>query len=124
MLIPLSRSPAIGGAITRVKPSFAASRRRSGACATARISPESATSPKKAVSAATGTDPYALIFTGGEDHALGATFPGAAGAPEGWRVIGEVRGLGDDRPGVTVDGAPWDGPGGFDHFGPGTLGPR
>ena len=80
--------------------------------------------PLEIVSAATGTDPYALIFTGGEDHALAATFPGAGDVPEGWRVIGEVHGLGDDRPRVTVDGAPWAGPGGFDHFGPGTRGAR
>ena len=31
--------------------------------------------PLQAVAAATGTDPYQLILTGGEDHALAATFP-------------------------------------------------
>ena len=30
--------------------------------------------PLQAVAAATGTDPYALVLTGGEDHALAATF--------------------------------------------------
>ena len=29
--------------------------------------------PLQAVAAATGTDPYALVLTGGEDHALAAT---------------------------------------------------
>ena len=31
--------------------------------------------PLQAVAAATGSDPYTLLFTGGDDHALAATFP-------------------------------------------------
>jgi thiamine-monophosphate kinase len=74
--------------------------------------------PLLAVSAATGADPYDLLLTGGEDHALAATFPPGA-VPEGWRVVGEVRTPGQDEAGdVLVDGEPWSAAGGFDHFGP------
>jgi thiamine-monophosphate kinase len=52
------------------------------------------------------------ILTGGEDHALVATF--AAEVPEGWRPVGTVY---EGAAAVTVDGKPWDGPGGFSHFG-------
>jgi thiamine-monophosphate kinase len=52
------------------------------------------------------------VLTGGEDHALAATFPAQVDLPERWRVIGAVtRGSG-----VLVDGGSWDGPGGWDHF--------
>ena len=75
--------------------------------------------PLQAVSAATGADPYHLLLTGGEDHALAATFPAGA-VPPGWREVGLVRAPGPEEPAqVLVDGAPWDSPGGYDHFGPG-----
>jgi len=74
--------------------------------------------PLHAVAAATGVDPYHLLLTGGEDHALAATFTTADAVPEGWRVVGEVV---DRQPegalGVLVDGEVWDAAGGFDHFG-------
>jgi thiamine-monophosphate kinase len=54
------------------------------------------------------------ILTGGEDHALVATFAPGAELPEGWRPIGAVS---DGDAAVTVDGKPWEGPGGFSHFG-------
>ena len=44
--------------------------------------------------------------------ALAATFPVDAALPEGWQVIGEVVEGGT----VTVDGRPWYGPKGWDHF--------
>jgi thiamine-monophosphate kinase len=73
--------------------------------------------PLRAVAAATGSDPYSMILTGGEDHALAATFPTAAAVPEGWRVVGHVRDLGqDEEPRVLVDGAEWAGTPGWDHF--------
>jgi thiamine-monophosphate kinase len=73
--------------------------------------------PLQVVSAATGTDPLALILTGGEDHALAATFPSATDVPDGWRTIGIVREpSGDEEPGVLVDGAGWAGAAGFVHF--------
>jgi thiamine-monophosphate kinase len=73
--------------------------------------------PLQAVSAATGTDPLALILTGGEDHALAATFADADAVPDGWRVVGSVLATTEeDGPTVLVDGAEWTGAQGFDHF--------
>jgi thiamine-monophosphate kinase len=72
----------------------------------------------QAVAAATGKDPYALLLTGGEDHALAAVFGSAEAVPKGWRVIGRTRAVGpDEQPAVLVDGAAWQGPAGWDHFG-------
>lgn len=68
-----------------------------------------------AVARATGTDPYVYLLTGGEDHALAATFP-AGTVPEGWTVIGTVKDVHDTGPVVTVDGTPWEGAQGYDHF--------
>lgn len=74
--------------------------------------------PLQAVAAATGADPYDLLLTGGEDHALAATFPVGA-VPEGWGVVGEVRAAApDEGTGVLVNGVTWSAAGGFDHFGP------
>ncbi|GIJ28357.1 thiamine-monophosphate kinase [Micromonospora qiuiae] len=61
---------------------------------------------------ALGVDPYAWLLTGGDDHALAAAFPPATVLPDGWGVIGRVT----EGAGVTVDGAPFDGPAGWDHF--------
>ncbi|BCJ57986.1 thiamine-phosphate kinase [Micromonospora endophytica] len=61
---------------------------------------------------ALGVDPYAWLLAGGDDHALAATFPPATALPDGWRPIGRVT----EGSGVTVDGAPFDGPAGWDHF--------
>ncbi|WP_018682095.1 thiamine-phosphate kinase [Actinokineospora enzanensis] len=64
------------------------------------------------VASALGGDPRHWVLTGGEDHALAATFPDPAGVPDGWRVIGTVaRGSG-----VTVDGAPYAGATGWQHW--------
>jgi thiamine-monophosphate kinase len=68
--------------------------------------------PLQAVAAATGADPVSLVLGGGDDHALLATFPSSAALPEGWTVIGSVAA----GSGVTVDGAPYDGPAGWTHF--------
>jgi thiamine-monophosphate kinase len=51
-------------------------------------------------------------LTGGEDHSLVAAFPPAAALPPRWRVIGAVR----EGHGVTVDGNPYEGPAGWEHF--------
>jgi thiamine-monophosphate kinase len=65
------------------------------------------------VASALGVDPYGWVLTGGDDHALVATFPADAHLTEDWRVIGRVVG----GTGVTVDGAIYDeGPTGWDHF--------
>jgi thiamine-monophosphate kinase len=53
------------------------------------------------------------VLTGGEDHALVAAFPPGTALPGRWRLIGQVL----DGSGVTVDGAAWQGPGGWEHFG-------
>lgn len=52
------------------------------------------------------------VLTGGEDHALAATFPPGAALAGDWRVIGVVR----SGSGVTVDGQPYAGPPGWRHF--------
>ncbi|KRB38089.1 thiamine-phosphate kinase [Microbacterium sp. Root180] len=62
-------------------------------------------------SASLGPDP-ASALTGGEDHALLATFP--ADLPEGFRRIGRVVERGAHP--VLVDGRPHDGRGGWDPY--------
>ncbi len=59
--------------------------------------------PLQQVAAALGGDPMAWVLTGGEDHALLATFPAGADLPEGWTRIGTVC---EGEPGVRVDGEP------------------
>ena len=62
-------------------------------------------------SGALGPDPQGALG-GGEDHALLATFAGEP--PEGFRPIGRVLAPGAAR--VLVDGAPFDGRGGWDPY--------
>ena len=81
---------------------------RAAAAVSGSASPSSRTSPPG--SPASLALRWAL--TGGEDHCLVATFPPAVVLPARWRVIGAVT-AGE---GVTVDGAPYTGPGGWDHF--------
>jgi len=55
--------------------------------------------------------------SGGDDHALAATFRRAVVLPERWAVIGEVT----DGGGVVIDGSPWtagtaEASGGWEHF--------
>lgn len=64
------------------------------------------------VASALGADPRHWVLTGGEDHALVATFPAGVALPDGWTAIGEVR----RGSGVVVDGSAYDGPAGWDHF--------
>lgn len=71
--------------------------------------------PLQAVASATGTDPLALILTGGEDHALAACFDSMAAVPAGWQAIGSIVARAEE-PAVLVNGAPWPGAAGFDHF--------
>ena len=61
--------------------------------------------PLQQVGAALGVDPMSWVLTGGEDHALVATFSPRATLPEGWTAIGTVR-SGPRRAGVFVDGRP------------------
>ena len=61
--------------------------------------------------------PRDWILTGGEDHALAATFPPGVGPPAGWSVIGQVRAPGEGTPrGVLVDGERPSGRTGWEHF--------
>jgi thiamine-monophosphate kinase len=68
--------------------------------------------PLRAVGAALGADPMRFILTGGDDHALVATFPADATLPDGWARIGKVSA----GAGVTIDGAAYEGPTGHVHF--------
>jgi len=68
--------------------------------------------PLRAVGAALNADPLRFVLTGGDDHALAATFPPGATLPEGWRRIGTVA----EGTGVTVDGKAYEGPAGHTHF--------
>lgn len=68
--------------------------------------------PLIAVAAALGADPLQFILGGGDDHALLACFGSETEVPDDWSLIGEVR-AGE---GVTVDGAEYDGPSGWQHF--------
>ena len=66
----------------------------------------------EAVASPDGTDLLGWVLTGGEDHALAATFPPATVLPPHWVVAGRVG----DGEGVRVDGRPSAGNGGWDHF--------
>lgn len=73
--------------------------------------------PLAEAAAAFNADPLVWVLTGGDDHALLATFPASAVLPPGFHVIGTVRAPEPDEPaGVLVDGAAYAGPGGHDHF--------
>lgn len=68
--------------------------------------------PFQAVAAALGVDPMRFILSGGDDHALVATFPPDVHLSKTWTVIGAVS----EGSGVSVDGAAYDGPTGHAHF--------
>jgi thiamine-monophosphate kinase len=61
---------------------------------------------------ALNADPVQWLLSGGEDHALAATFPPDVDLPMAWSVVGRV----EQGEGVLVDGAPWNGPGGWTSF--------
>jgi thiamine-monophosphate kinase len=62
--------------------------------------------PLQQVAAALGGDPMAWVLTGGEDHALLATFPPGAELPGGWSRIGTV--CAGENAAVLVSGEPAD----------------
>ena len=68
--------------------------------------------PLQAVGAALGADPMRFVLSGGDDHALVATFPAGVPLPDGWTAIGAVA----EGKGVTVDGGDYEGPRGHTHF--------
>jgi thiamine-monophosphate kinase len=61
---------------------------------------------------ALGVDPYSWILSGGDDHALAATFPPGTDLPDGWTAVGAVH----EGEGITVNGAAPAGPTGWEHF--------
>jgi thiamine-monophosphate kinase len=64
------------------------------------------------VASALGADSRHWVLTGGEDHALAATFPEPSAVPADWRTIGTVR----HGSGVTVDGRHYEKPPGWEHW--------
>jgi thiamine-monophosphate kinase len=64
------------------------------------------------VATALDADAVSWLLTGGEDHALAATFPPGIVLPPGWSPIGQVH----EGAGVSVDGKPYAGTKGWDHF--------
>jgi thiamine-monophosphate kinase len=65
------------------------------------------------VGTALGADPLKWVLTGGEDHALAATFPPFGDLPEGWSEIGVVT---MPESGVTVDGKHYEHDSGWEHW--------
>jgi thiamine-monophosphate kinase len=61
---------------------------------------------------ALNADPMAWLLTGGDDHALVATFPPDVDLPMAWSVVGRVV----EGEGVLVDGQPYGGAGGWQSF--------
>jgi thiamine-monophosphate kinase len=78
----------------------------------ARSLPAPETSPRTNAAIPPSTMALEWVLTGGEDHSLVATFPPGTVLPARWRLIGEAL----QGTGVTVDGTPHDGPGGWQHF--------
>lgn len=68
--------------------------------------------PMRDAGQALGADPRDWVLTGGEDHALAATFPPDVLLSAEWTVVGRVSA----GQGVTVDGATRSGATGWDHF--------
>ncbi|MGQ0716855.1 MAG: thiamine-phosphate kinase [Pseudonocardiales bacterium] len=65
------------------------------------------------VASALGADVRHWVLTGGEDHALLASFPAGVALPADWTALGTVR----EGRGVTVDGRPYEVPAaGWEHF--------
>jgi thiamine-monophosphate kinase len=80
---------------------------------TARLAPGPAVvAAARALRLDPATAPMAWLLTGGEDHALAATFRPAARLPAGWVVIGRVR----QGSGIRVDKKTYQGKTGWEHF--------
>jgi len=67
----------------------------------------------RGIDAATGRRALDFVLSGGEDHALFATFPPGS-VPEGFRVIGSVEAAGDIA--VTIGGEAYLHSGGWDPY--------
>jgi thiamine-monophosphate kinase len=97
------------------------------AAAALSASPSSRTDPADSPSPlplSPSSRPLEWVLAGGEDHSLVATFPPAVALPARWRVIGTVHpavrasppGATTAAASVTVDGEPYHGRGGWEHF--------
>jgi thiamine-monophosphate kinase len=84
----------------------------SGVCVNIETAGLPGTGPLEAAAGLLHADWQDWALTGGEDHALAATFPAGTGLPAGWTVIGAVR-VGS---GVLVNSQRRAGAGGWDHF--------
>ena len=69
----------------------------------------------QAAASAYNVDPREWMLTGGEDHALLATFPAGTALPEGFVRTGTVH-VAEGEPGVSVDGVRRTSVGGHRHF--------
>jgi thiamine-monophosphate kinase len=92
--------------------------RASGVCID--IDPERLTvdPPVRDAAAAYNIDPHVWLLSGGDDHALLATFPPDVALPSDFTAIGSVvaRTTADAGVDVRVKGQVYAGPTGFDHF--------
>lgn len=95
-------------------PALAPGNSLAGAAAAVSAAPSSSSGTGRGVSPGTLARQWAL--TGGEDHSLVATFGPSAALPARWRVIGRVVETAPGSGRVTVDGEPYAGPGGWQHF--------
>ena len=72
--------------------------------------------PLQAAASAYNVDPREWMLTGGDDHALLATFPAKAKLPKPFYAIGVVTAPGTGGAGVSVDGVWRSEPGGHEHY--------
>ena len=72
--------------------------------------------PLQAAASAYNVDPREWMLTGGDDHALLATFPAKAKLPKPLYAIGVVTAPGTGGAGVSVDGVWRSEPGGHEHY--------
>jgi len=102
-------------------PTLAAAASALASVASAAAAPSAGTAPAPAPAApapapaASGSRlprPLDWLLTGGEDHALAATFPPGTPLPSQWSVIGRV----EDGRGILVDGKTFQGSAGWKHF--------
>ncbi len=68
----------------------------------------------RAAASAFNVDPLTWVLSGGDDHALLATFPADTALPQGFAVIGRV--VAKDEATVLVAGQPWTADTGHEHF--------
>ncbi|ONH33786.1 thiamine-phosphate kinase [Pseudofrankia asymbiotica] len=68
--------------------------------------------PLRAAAERLAADPLRWVLTGGDDNAFVACLPPSCAPPAGTRLIGEIT----EGSGVLVDGTPYEGAQGWDHY--------